>query len=90
MNESAGEGDVTLSREAIVFSGTVEGETLAFTLPTDAIGGLPITVGKHFDVYYNNRLLYLYPEPDHRLSVKWVVFFDKLLLEREALTPQDA
>ena len=89
MNESAGEGDVTLSREAIRFSGTVSGEPLDFTLPTDAIGGIPITVGKHFDVYYNNRLLYFYPEPDHRLSVKWVVFFDKLLLEREALAAQN-
>lgn len=90
MNENAGEGDVTLSREAITFSGTVGGLPLDFVLPTDAIGGLPITVGKHFDVYYNNRLLYFYPEPDNRLSVKWVVFFDKLLLEREALTPQNA
>ncbi len=90
MNEEAGEGDVTLSREAISFSGTVGGEPLVFSLPTDAIGGIPITVGKHFDVYYNNRLLYFYPEPDPRLSVKWVVFFDKLLLEREALTPANA
>ena len=80
MNENAGEGEATLSREEFRFTGTVSGEPLDFSIPTEAIGGLPITVGKHFDVYYNNRLYYIYPLPDTRLSVKWVAYLDKLLL----------
>ena len=90
MNENAGEGDVTLSREAICFCGTVNGEHLEFELPTERIGGIPITVAKHFDVYHNNRLYYFYPEPDTRLSVKWVAYYDKLLQEREALLVKNA
>ena len=88
MNEHAGEGDVTLSEEALTFSGVVCGEELSFTMPTDRLGGIPITVGKHFDVYHNNRLYYLYPLPDTRISVKWVIFHDKLLIERHARVEQ--
>ena len=84
MNEAAGEGTVRLDREALTFCGTVCGEAVAFSLPTDRLGGIPITVAKHFDVYHNNRLYFFYPAPDTRLSVKWVVYYDKLLLEKEA------
>lgn len=87
MDPDAGEGHATLSRDAFTFEGTVCGEPLAFTVPTDKLGGLPITVSKHFDVYYNNRLYYVYPLPDTRITVKWVQFFDKLLAEREAALP---
>ena len=90
MNENAGEGEATLSRREFRFVGTVGGEPLDFSIPTEAIGGLPITVGKHFDVYYNNRLYYVYPEPDNRLSVKWVAYFDKLLLARSAALTEGA
>lgn len=88
MDESAGEGTVRLDREALTFRGVVYGEELAFTLPTDRMGGIPITVGKHFDVYHNNRLYFFYPAPDTRLSVKWVVYYDKLLMENEASTAE--
>lgn len=90
MNEQAGEGHVTFTREAITFSGTVNGEPCAFTLPTDKVGGIPITVARHFDVYHNNRLYYFYPQPDERLAVKWVIYFDKLLEERNALSLQNS
>ena len=90
MNENAGEGDVTLSEEALTFDGTVCGEPLSFSIPTDKFGGIPITVGKHFDTYYNNRLYYFYPLPDTRISVKWVVFHDKLLLKKQALVEENA
>ena len=80
MNENAGNGHVTLSREGIRFFGTVNGEEIDFHLPADRIGGIPITVAKHFDVYHNNRLYYFYPEPDNRISVKWVAYYDKILL----------
>lgn len=87
MNPAAGEGFATLTRDAITFEGTVNGEPLSFTIPTDRIGGLPITTSQHFDVYYNNRLYYVYPLPDHRITAKWVQFFDKLLAERSAALP---
>ena len=83
MNDRAGEGDVTLSEEKLTFDGVVCGEPLSFEMPTDKFGGIPITVGKHFDVYYNNRLYFFYPQPDTRISVKWVIFHDKLLLKRQ-------
>ena len=85
MNEDAGEGKVVLSREGIAFSGTVNGEPLSFRIAAEHLGGLPITVARHFDVYYNNRLYYLYPQPDTRLAVKFVVYCDKLLSEQGAL-----
>ena len=87
MNEAAGEGEVTLSREALTFSGTVNGEALSFEISADTLGGIPITVAKHFDVYHNNRLYYFYPLPDTRISVKWVAFYDKLLAEKNAPIP---
>ena len=90
MNENAGKGHVTFTREEIAFTGTVNGEACAFTLPADKVGGIPITVAKHFDVYHNNRLYYFYPQPDERLSVKWVQYFDKLIEERNALSLQNS
>ena len=89
MNENAGEGDVTLSEEALSFDGVVCGEPLSFVIPTDKLGGIPITVGKHFDTYYNNRLYYFYPQPDTRISVKWVTFYDKLLIERQSCVKEN-
>ncbi len=88
MNENAGDGHVTLSREGITFRGTVNGEEVAFSLPADKIGGIPITVAKHFDVYHNNRLYYFYPEPDTRISVKWVAYYDKMLIEKSERIPE--
>lgn len=85
MNENAGEGEVTLNEEAFSFDGVVCGQPLSFAIPTEKLGGIPITVGKHFDTYYNNRLYYLYPQPDTRISVKWVSFYDKLLIQKQAL-----
>ncbi len=90
MNEDAGEGEVTLSRDALCFSGTVNAEPLRFSISTDMLGGIPITVAKHFDVYYNNRLYYFYPLPDTRISVKWVAFYDKLLAEKASSVPQES
>ncbi len=90
MNEAAGHGHVTLDCEGIAFCGTVNGEPLSFRISTDALGGIPITVAQHFDVYYNNRLYYFFPEPDNRLSIKWVAYYDKLLMEKKALLPQNS
>lgn len=90
MNENAGEGDVSLSEEMLTFDGVVCGEPLSFSIPTDKLGGIPITVGKHFDTYYNNRLYFFYPHPDTRISVKWVSFYDKILIEKQARVAEKA
>ncbi len=85
MNPEAGEAEISLDRACFTFCGTVNGERLEFSLPTEKIGGFPITVGVEFDIHYNNRLYYLYPQPDPRMAVKWVSFLDRLHAEAAAL-----
>lgn len=81
MREGVGEGVATLDSSLFSFEGTVNGEPLAFCLPVEKIGGLPITVSRFFDIYYRNRLYYLSPLPDPRIAVKWVSFLDKVHAE---------
>lgn len=82
MDPNAGRARVTLSPDTITFDGTVFGEHVAFTRTTDVVTALPITVGQHFDVYHNNTLYYIYPEPDHRAAVMWVSYLDRVTEER--------
>ena len=81
MCENAGHGVATLNREEFTLSGEVFGEVLSFRLTPEQIGAFPITVGKHFDVYYHNRLYYVYPLPDMRATVLWVSYMDRLAEE---------
>ena len=83
MNPEAGTGKATMDREYFSFSGEVNGEPLAFRIPIAHLAALPITVGAHFDVYYANRLYYIYPLPDMRVSVKWVAWLDRLKQEEQ-------
>ena len=90
MKSDAGHARVTLDREKITFDGTVNGEALSFTRSTEIVTALPVTVGQHFDLYYNNRLYYIYPEPDHRTSILWVAYLDRVTEERRAARERDA
>lgn len=76
MDPEAGEGEIYLDRNEFRLSGTLHGESIEFSLPTDRIGAFPISPGDHFDVYHNGRLIYVYPLPDLRASVKWVCYLD--------------
>ena len=76
MDPEAGEGEIYLDKNEFRLSGNLHGESIEFSLPTDRIGAFPISPGDHFDVYHNGRLIYVYPLPDLRASVKWVCYLD--------------
>ena len=84
MDESAGEGDVYLDKDIFKLSGVMHGEKIEFSMKPEKIVAFPITPGRHFDVYHNGKLIYVYPEPDERESVKWVCFLDKLMETKRA------
>ena len=83
MDSCAGEGEIYIDRNEFKLSGTLHGEPVEFSIPTDKIGAFPITPGDHFDVYHNGRLIYVYPMPDPRASVKWLCYLDQFNLENK-------
>ena len=82
MDTNAGEGEIYLDKDCFKLSGTMQGKDIDFTVPTEKIGAFPITPADHFDIYHNGQLIYVYPEPDLRSTVKWVCFVDKFNLEK--------
>lgn len=78
MDEKAGEGEIYIDKDVFKLSGTMHGEPIEFSVKSRKIGAFPITPGEHFDIYHNGKLIYVYPLPDTRASVKWVCFLDKL------------
>ena len=42
-----------------------------------------IKILNNFDIYHNNKLYYIFPQPDTRLSVKWVAYLDRLVAEEK-------
>lgn len=89
MNPDAGHAHVTLDRKKITFDGIVMGEPLSFIRSTEIVTALPVTVAQHFDLYYNNRLYYIYPEPDPRTAILWVAYLDRVSEERRAAKESD-
>ena len=83
MDMKAGKGHITMDRENIHFVGTCCGESLEFTESTSVIKGFPSSVGSHFDIYHKKQLYYIMPQPDPRMSIKWVAYLDKLTKERK-------
>ena len=77
MDPEAGEGEVYIDKNEFRLSGTLHGESIEFSIPTEKIGAFPTTPGDHFDIYHNGRLIYVYPLPDLRASIKWVCYLDK-------------
>lgn len=82
MNRNAGKGHITIDRENIHFTGTCWGEPLEFTESTSIVKGFPASVGNHFDIYHKKQLYYIMPQPDSRMTIKWVIFLDKVTKER--------
>lgn len=82
MDPQAGEGEVYMDKDVFKLTGTMHGEAVDFTIKTDKIGAFPITPGEHFDIYVNGKLVYVYPIPDTRMSVKWVCFLDKFMEQK--------
>lgn len=83
MDEFAGEGDIYLDKNVFKLSGTMHGERVEFSIEPEKICAFPITPGEHFDVYHDGKLIYIYPEPDERMSVKWVCFLDNLMSKKK-------
>ncbi|MBQ7362969.1 MAG: 1-acyl-sn-glycerol-3-phosphate acyltransferase [Clostridia bacterium] len=84
MDGDAGEGKIYLDKDIFKLSGTLHGEPIEFSVSPEKIGAFPITPADHFDIYHNGRLLYVYPEPDRRMTVKWVSFLDNLMEKKRA------
>ena len=82
MDPQAGEGEIYMDKDVFKLMGTMHGEAVDFTIKTEKIGAFPITPGDHFDVYINGKLVYVYPMPDPRTSVKWVCFLDKFMEQK--------
>ena len=82
MDGNAGDGEIYLDKNVFKLSGTLHGEKIEFSVKTEKIGAFPITPGDHFDIYHEGRLIYVYPQPDMRSTVKWVSFLDKLNSEK--------
>ncbi|MBQ7153127.1 MAG: 1-acyl-sn-glycerol-3-phosphate acyltransferase [Clostridia bacterium] len=73
----AGTATIHLDREWFTLEGEILGEHVSIRQPCKQIGGFPITVHQHFDLYdHNGRLLYIYPQPDENSSMRWVAFLD--------------
>ncbi len=82
MVKNAGYGKCRLDRETFSFEGELFGEPLSFSLPTESIPAVPITVADRFDVYHEKRLYNFSLRPDPRHTVKWAIYFDRLTDER--------
>ena len=78
MDPNAGEGEVYIDKDVFTLKGTLHGEAVDFSIASKKIGAFPISPGDHIDVYVHNKLVYIYPQPDLRASVKWVCYLDKL------------
>ena len=88
MDPNAGEGKVYMDKDVFKLSGTIHGEKIEFSVQTSSIGAFPTTPGDHIDIYHQGKLIYIYPQPDLRASVKWVCFLDKLMADKRAMVNQ--
>ena len=77
MDPNAGEGEIYINKNEFRLSGTLHGEKIEFSVSTDKIGAFPVTPADHFDIYHNGRLIYVSPQPDPKLTVKWVCYLDR-------------
>lgn len=80
--KDAGEGRLTVDRDAITFSGTVLGKPLEFSEKTTITSAFPASVADHVSMYSKRVLYYFHPVPDKRACVKWVQYLDKVTKER--------
>ena len=78
MDKNAGEGEIYIDSSEFRLSGTIHGEKIEFTVPTDKIGAFPVSPGDHFDIYHHGNLIWIYPTPNPNISIKWVCFVDRL------------
>ena len=82
MDGEAGHGEIYLDKDVFKISGVMHGEAIDFSVKPEQIVAFPATPGDHFDIYHGGKLIYVYPEPDPRMTVKWVCFLDNLMSKK--------
>ena len=82
MDSEAGEGKIYLDKNIFKLSGKLHGEKIEFSVEPEKIGAFPVTPADHFDIYHNGRLIYVYPQPDPKATVKWICFLDNLVAKK--------
>ncbi len=90
MDPYAGEGEVYMDKDIFRMEGSLHGEKIEFSISSEKIGAFPISPGDHFDIYHDGKLIYVYPEPDLRSTVKWVCFLDNLMSKKRAENEKSA
>jgi hypothetical protein len=83
MDPNAGESEIYMDKDEFRLRGVIHGEEIEFSVKTDKIGAFPIAPGDHFDIYHNNKLIYVYTQPNLNAAVKWVSYLDKLNADRK-------
>ena len=70
LTRQGGIGRCTLSREGLVYEGTMEGEEVRLHYPLEKIYRLPFGAGENFEVYEGSQIRYFVPE-ERRSAVEW-------------------
>lgn len=90
MDPNAGHGHVYIDKNEFRLKGVIYGEKIDYVTAPEKITAFPISPGDHIDVYHGGKLIYIYPEPDMRASVKWVCYLDKLMENKRAAAKAEA
>ena len=77
-----------MDKDVFKLCGTMHGKDIEFSVQTSSIGAFPTTPGDHINIYHQGKLIYIYPQPDPRASVKWVCFLDKLMADKRVIVNQ--
>ena len=67
-------GECTLDKDAFSYRSATE----EFTIPTEKISALAFSCQEEFELYYNGRLHYFYPEEDPVQAARWALAVDIL------------
>ena len=84
MDTNAGEGEIYIDKDAFKLSGVLRGESIEISVNPEKLVAFPVTPNDHFDLYHNGELIYVYPQPDPKTSIKWVCFLDNLMARKRA------
>ena len=84
MDPEAGEGEIYIDKDVFKLCGTLHGEKVEFSVSPEKLVAFPVTPDDHFDVYHNGELIYIYPQPDPKASIKWVCFLDNLMARKKS------
>ncbi len=77
LRQGAGHGSIRLDNTSFTFHGQVFDKEVSFSIPTDAIAGLPVTPGDHFDLFHAGQMYLFSPVADPRASIDYVMFIDR-------------